>query len=167
MKWRSPPRPCELAYLNLQSYRWVSVVHPSPTDERRASGWRNATTLQIGVGSRIVSLITNRAGTSVFWHSSPGSPGLHRLFDLGDKTFCLGCQLPLPFVLIPFTLTKELIRDVHGGQDCDLDRVDTGAALGDLPHAGVDEASQFLKPGFVTFRPDSETLAENLNRGSH
>ncbi len=65
MKWRSPLRPCEQPYLNLRNHRWVPVPRPSPA-EWQASERENPATLQIGVGSTIVSLITNRVGTSEF-----------------------------------------------------------------------------------------------------
>ena len=74
MKWRSPLRPCEQPYLNLRNHRWVPVPNPSPA-LRQASGLKNPATRQIGVGSPIVSLITNRVGTSEFYVAFPASPG--------------------------------------------------------------------------------------------
>ena len=62
-KGRPPLRPCEQPYLNLRYHRLAPVPRLSPA-VRQASKRENPAILQIGVGSTIVSLITNRAGTS-------------------------------------------------------------------------------------------------------
>ena len=165
-KGRPPHRPCEQAYLNLRNHR-VGTCPPSVVHPKAVFGTGKPGSRQIGVGSTIVLLITNRAGTSESSLSFRGDPGVHGLFDLTNETLCLLLQLDVSGVLIRFSLLEQLVRDIQRGQDGNLDRVYTGASISDLAHAVVNKSRQLLEARCISIRTNAEPLAENLDSGSN